>query len=53
MTMTVGSNGGHSLSAIKFLTKGATVSAGAYASHFPINLYAASGHNEFIVCKIK
>ena len=44
---------GHCVTTIRYLTKGATITAGAYSSSFPINLYAAAGHNEFCVIKIK
>ena len=44
---------GHSITTTRYLTKGQTIGAGAYASNFPISFYAASGHNEFTVIKIK
>lgn len=53
MTNSVSAAMGHSISTVKYLTKGSTICAGAYSSTFPINLYAASGHNEFVVMKIK
>lgn len=53
MTNSVSAAMGHSVSTVKYLTKGSTICAGAYNSQFPISLYAASGHNEFVVIKIK
>lgn len=53
MTNSVSAAMGHSVSTVKYLTKGSTICAGAYNSQFAINLYAASGHNEFVVLKIK
>lgn len=53
MTNSASAAMGHSVSTVKYLTKGSTICAGAYSPSFPINLYAASGHNEFVVLKIK
>jgi len=36
-----------------YLSAGDRISAGAYASSFPINLYGADGHNLFTVTLIK
>lgn len=52
MSGTLNTGGGRSISTILLLNKGDKVSAGGYATDFPINIYSAAQHNEFCVCYI-
>lgn len=53
MTNSISCTTGHTISTVRYLNTGDTIAAGAYHSSYPINLYAAQGHNDFIVFKIK